>query len=330
MSEKKLISIIKNFPRVKIGVIGDIMLDHYIWGDIVRISPEAPVPIVAVGKESYAPGAAGNTANNISQIGGQVFLITVFTDDLLGKILKQKLKQSKIQIDGSLTLTHKTTVEKIRVIARGQHVLRVDKDTKINLNTQEKRKLLNYLRQRIKDLDCLVISDYAKGLITKSFIQQIINIGRKKDKIIIVDAKPQDIYWFRNVTLVTPNYHEAREITNKKNVKDMGKMIQKQLNCNVLITQGAQGMTLFEKQKIKHFSTKAREVFDVSGAGDTVVALLALALGAGAKLEQAIQIANHAAGIVVGKLGTSTVSSKELIKDLKDNGQKDKKPKSNY
>ena len=320
MNKKELIKIIDNFKGKKIGVIGDLMLDQFIWGDVERISPEAPVPVVFVERESFIPGGAGNTANNIAALGGKTFIVGLAGEDLAGQKLEKELKKRRINTKGILKSNKKPTTQKIRVIARNQQVVRIDKENCNDIIKKTERKTINFISSQIQNWDGLVISNYAKGFITENLVQEIISLSKKHQKFIIVDTKPKQAFYFKDVFLLTPNLREAKEISGKESLEEAGKAIQEKLNCNVLITQAAEGMTLFEKDKIKHFPAKAKEVFDVSGAGDTVVGILALSLASGANLEEAAIIANHGAGIVVGKIGTAVVSPQELKKDLENNG----------
>ena len=320
MNKKELIKIVDNFKGKKIGVIGDLMLDQFIWGDVERISPEAPVPVVFVERESFIPGGAGNTANNISALGGKTFIVGLAGEDHAGQKLEKELKKRRINTKGILKSNKKPTTQKIRVIARNQQVVRIDKENCNDIIKKTERKTINFISSQIQNWDGLVISNYAKGFITENLVQEIISLSKKHQKFIIVDTKPKQAFYFKDVFLLTPNLREAKEISGKESLEEAGKAIQEKLNCNVLITQAAEGMTLFEKDKIKHFPAKAKEVFDVSGAGDTVVGILALSLASGANLEEAAIIANHGAGIVVGKIGTAVVSPQELKKDLENNG----------
>lgn len=315
---KDLIKIVDNFKGKKIGVIGDLMLDHFIWGDVERISPEAPVPVVLVAKESFVPGGAGNTAANISALGGEAFIVGLTGKDFAGKTLLSEFKKRGIKTEGVVEHSQKPTIQKIRVVARGQQIVRVDKEDAQYVDGGAEKKMLKFIASHIKEWDGLVVSDYAKGLITKNFSETLVSLAAKYKKPIICDIKPKHASFFKNATLLSPNHKESLQISGASDVNEAGRIIQKQLNCNVLLTQGAEGATLFEDNKIKHFPAlaMAREVVDVSGAGDTVVATATLALSAGANLEQASIIANHAAGIVVGKLGTATVAPKELIQYL--------------
>jgi D-beta-D-heptose 7-phosphate kinase/D-beta-D-heptose 1-phosphate adenosyltransferase len=208
----------------------------------------------------------------------------------------------------------------VRVIARGQHVVRIDKESIGHTTRHIEEAIYAFVNANIDRWDGIVISDYAKGFITKPLTQKIIGLANTKNTFVIGDTKPVHAPYFKNVFLLAPNLKEAKEIAGVDDVNKAGKNIQRQFHCNVLITEGSKGMTLFEAKKVHHFPTKAKEVFDVAGAGDTVVAVIALSLASGSNLEQATVIANHAAGIVVGKIGTATVSTEELKSDLLQNG----------
>jgi D-beta-D-heptose 7-phosphate kinase/D-beta-D-heptose 1-phosphate adenosyltransferase len=312
-NNKKLRKIINNFEGKRIGVVGDLMLDHFIWGNVKRISPEAPVPIVDVQKETFVPGAAGNTACNISSLGGDVFLIGAVGDDDCGRQLVGRFKDNGINTKGIVTEEDKITIQKIRVVAEHQHVVRVDKENGNETSESLSKKIYGKLDIIINKLDVVVISDYAKGLLSKELAQKIIALAKKKNKMVIADSKPQHMSFFSGTTLITPNLKEAREMSGEEDFAKAGKKIQKILGCDVLITRGADGMSLFEGKKLKNFPTMAREVFDVSGAGDTVIGTFSLALAGGANFEEATIISNYAAGIAVGKIGTAMVSKEELL-----------------
>ena len=321
MSEK-LLGIINQFRKKRILVIGDLMLDKYIWGNVSRISPEAPVQVVNVKKETYLPGGAANVANNISALGGKALLIGLVGNDIPNSMLLSLLKKKAVEIQGIIHHKNKPTTQKIRVIANNQQLLRVDYENREYINQEEEKRIMKYIKIIISKIDVVIISDYAKGLITKTLMQGIIRIAKQNNVDIIVDPKPKHVQYYRNVTLVTPNHKEACEMIGieKKNnsLEKTGREISRMLNANILITRGEKGMTLFEASKITNIPTKAKEVYDVTGAGDTVVAALGLAMGAKASLKQAAIIANHAAGITVGKVGASTVSLKELKKSVEE------------
>ena len=320
--KNKIINIIDLFKDQEILVIGDVMLDRYIWGDVSRISPEAPVQVVNVEKEENALGGAANVANNITSLCGTAFLVGIIGNDISGRTLKMELQKRDIITDHLITDMKRPTIQKMRVIARNQQLLRVDYDTNKEISVQTFEKVIAIVRQLIQQVGVIIISDYGKGIITKNLMEKIITLSVKKKKFLIVDPKPKNVNYYKGCSIVIPNHHEASQMTKieEKTEEDLvkiGETLKANLDCDVLITRGEKGMTLFKKdESIKSISTKAKEVYDVTGAGDTVAASLSLALSNGASLEEASVIANHAAGIVVGKVGTSTVSIKELKTDM--------------
>lgn len=318
MKTDKLIKIIDNFKGKKIGVIGDVMLDHFIFGDVERISPEAPVPVVFVNKETFIPGGAANTASNIVALGGEVFVVGLIGPDEAGKQLILELKKRKINTDGLLVAKDRITIQKTRVVARNQQVVRVDREICGDINNLQENKEIDFISSCIKDWDSLVISDYNKGFVTKRLAEKLIELANNHKKPIIADTKPCHLPYFKDITVLLPNRKEAVEMAGTDDVKKAGKIIQKKINCSVLIKQGAEGMTLFEDKKVSHLPVKVKEVFDVVGAGDTVAAAISLSLPSGADLEESAVIANYAAGIVVGKIGTAVVYPEELKKKLRD------------
>ena len=309
----ELISILNNFKGKNILVIGDIMLDKYIFGNVERISPEAPVQVLDVEKEDYVPGGAANVANNIAALQGNAIMVGTVGNDHSKDILIKELKKRNINTEGIFTDENKPTIQKVRVLGQKQQLLRIDYEKRGYLNKELEENILNFIKQKT-NIDAIIISDYAKGVITKELMNQIKEIA--KNKIIIVDPKPKHKEFYKNVTLVTPNLKEAKEMAKKEDINEIGKQLIAELNTNILITTGEKGMSLFENNETTNIPTKAKEVYDVSGAGDTVVATLALALTSGATPKQAAILANHAAGITVGKLGTSTVTIEEIKQDL--------------
>ncbi|OGY85720.1 MAG: hypothetical protein A2233_03740 [Candidatus Kerfeldbacteria bacterium RIFOXYA2_FULL_38_24] len=317
MQNNRYEKIINTFKNQHLAVIGDIMLDNFIYGDVERISPEAPVPVVKMEKELLVCGGAGNVAINISELKAQVSLLGVVGADLDGKQLKQILKKKHLKQDGVCTVRDRPTIKKTRIVARGQQIVRVDQEENKPLDKKITAQLLQQIKKNIANWNAIVISDYNKGVVTQELMAGLQKICQNKKIPLIGDTKPQQHDLFKNVTLIAPNKHEALLMSNKKTVKQAGLALQKKLHCAVLITQGADGMMLFSKNKITNFPVTQQEVYDVVGAGDTVVSSLALALGAGADLATATIIANHAAGVAVSKIGTATVSTAELITSLK-------------
>ena len=307
----ELIQILNKFKEKNILVIGDIMLDKYIFGDVERISPEAPVQIVNVKEEKFIPGGAANVANNIAALNANAFMIGVIGNDNEAIILLNELKKRNINTEGIITDNQKPTTQKVRVLGQKQQLLRIDYEKKDYLNKETESKIITFIKEKIEKIDAIIISDYAKGVITKNLMENIKKLA--ENKIIIVDPKPKHKDFYKNTTLITPNLKEAKEMAD--NEEDL----IKELNTSILVTKGEKGMSLLEKDgNITNIPTKAKEVYDVSGAGDTVVATLALALASNATLKQAAILANHAAGITVGKIGTSTVTIEEIKGSLKD------------
>lgn len=315
-----LSKIVGKFPKQNICVIGDLMADYYIFGDTNRISSEAPMPVVLVKEEKMVPGGASNVAANVAALGGKVTLIGLIGEDSAGKELMKELRRKKINTTGIICNGKYPTIQKFRVIARGQQLVRYDKETPKPINKILEKRILKFIENNIQDWDVIVASDYAKGLFSKSLAKKFFAIARKYKKPIVSDPK-KNFSFFKGSLVMAPNKNETEEIIGKSMLgkKDLGwagRYLSKKFNSNILITLGSEGMMLFENKKSFYFPSLAKEVFDVTGAGDTVMAGLALSLASGATLKQAAQIANLAAGIVVGKIGTATVSSSELINSL--------------
>ena len=319
---QRLLKILENFRNKKILVVGDIMLDKYIWGEVSRISPEAPVQVVNVLKETYAPGGASNVASNASALKGKVFMVGIAGNDEAKEILLEELKKRGVNTEGILIYKDKPTTQKVTIVGRGQQLLRVDYENKEHIHKETEHNLIKFLEKIIEGIDAIVISDYAKGVITTALINTLIGTAKKFNKPIIVDPKPKHLDLYSNVTLITPNNAEASEMTDLEDgsddvVEGMGSKLLKHLNTNVLITRGEKGMSLFEKNgSITHIPAKAKEVYSIIGAGDTVVATISLAIASSASLKEAATLANIAAGIKVGKIGTASVSVEEIKREI--------------
>ena len=319
--KQKLLKILENFKNKRILVIGDIMLDKYIWGEVSRISPEAPVQVVNVLKETYAPGGASNVASNLSALNGKVLMVGIAGNDEAKDILLEELKKLGVNTEGIFIDNDKPTTQKVRIVGRGQQLLRVDYENKEHIHKEIEHALIEFLEKTVKEIDAIVISDYAKGVITQEISKKIMQISKNNKKTIIIDPKPKHRDYYLDATLITPNNAEASEMTNIEDgddaVMQMGSKLLKDLNTNVLITKGEKGMSLFEKDgSITHIPAKAKEVYSIIGAGDTVVATIALAVASGADLKEAATLANIAAGIKVGKIGTASVSIDEIKKEI--------------
>jgi D-glycero-beta-D-manno-heptose-7-phosphate kinase len=317
---KKLSKIIDRFPKARVLVVGDVMMDHYVWGTVSRISPEAPVPVVSVTRETVLLGAAANVVNNIRALGGEVGICGVIGHDDAGKQLQHLLHAQEITTDGLIMERDRSTTIKTRVIAHHQQVVRFDRETKESISRETHRRIFQHVAERARNgLDAIVISDYCKGVVTKELVRDIVRLARKSGIIVSVDPKVTHFGIYSGVTVLTPNTKEASlgarvEIEDEASLLRAGKGLLARLACEaVLITRGEQGMSLFEKGgRITHIPTVAREVFDVTGAGDTVISALTLAMAAGASIADAAKISNYAAGIVVGVVGTATVPPEQL------------------
>jgi len=316
-------NLFKKFGDTGILVIGDIIADQYIWGRVNRISPEAPVPVVEVTNESLLLGGAANVANNIASLGGQAFIAGVIGRDDMGKTLMEKMREKNINTDGVIARDTRPTIVKTRVIAHSQQVVRFDKEIKSDISRATLSSLLIYVEKCLPKIKAIIISDYCKGLITRDLIKKLLRIAGSK-VLIAVDPKIGHFNYYKGVHLITPNLNEASvgsgiNITDEKSLVMAGKTLMKKLDCGtVLITRGDEGMTLFEKNnRITHIPTFAREVYDVTGAGDTVIAAFALCHSAGMSSKDAAIVANHAAGAVVGEIGTAVVTRNDLMTSIK-------------
>jgi len=322
---KALKDVVSRFSRAKVLVIGDVILDEYIWGKVSRISPEAPVPVVWVDQENFMPGGASNVAGNIAALGGKAVITGIVGNDARGDTLRNELKSRGVDVSGLIVDGSRPTILKTRVIANHQQVVRIDKEKTEPLSSRVAAKIIDYVKRKIDTVDSLLIEDYGKGVITPHILNEIVLMAKKKGKIITVDPKETHFSFYRGITAITPNQEEAsyavgHRIHDIESLRKAGARLLKKLSCDVvLITLGERGMYLFQrKKKPIHISTIARDVFDVSGAGDTVISAFTLALGCKANPVEATHIANCAAGIVVGKLGTAVATKEELIKELKE------------
>lgn len=321
--KKQLISLVERFSETKILVIGDLILDQYIFGNVSRISPEAPVPVVDVdvAREKYVPGGALNTGNNIRELGGKVFPCGVIGRDLLGRMLLKLLKKKGVDASGVITDPVRPTTLKTRVIAHSQQVVRFDRESKNEIPKKDLKRMIAYCCKKVKEVDGVIIEDYGKGVIVPELLREVVAVAKQHNKFIAVDPKEKHFNYYKNVTVITPNKKEAFgavgcNVHDKSiSVDSVGEKLLKKIGCQaVLMTLGEEGMALFEKKgTVSSIPTAAKEVFDVSGAGDTVIAVLSMALALGASLQDAALLANLAAGIVVAKVGTASVSPEELL-----------------
>ena len=318
-SPEELLQHISSLTGKRVLVIGDVMLDTYLIGDAQRISPEAPVPVVKVEEEKHLLGGAGNVARNIASLGGVVTLIALCGQDADGELLKNMLESSGVR-PHLVSCPGRPTTIKIRVLARNQQMIRLDKEDSSPISSDIREAIRKKLIELVPDFDVVIVSDYGKGIVDIHLLEDIRAASTKGDLLkILVDPKPQNKDCYHGAYLLTPNTKETSEaarmpVGTREEILAAGRVLLQELEAkHVLTTLGADGMALFEnREKVWHVATSARQVFDVTGAGDTVIATTALALAAGFSLPSACVLANYAAGIVVGKVGAATASLEEL------------------
>ena len=305
---------------VVVGVVGDLMLDRFVWGKVSRISPEAPVPVVTIEREDNHLGGAANVARNLSSLGGSPLLLGIVGADEAGSTLRRALGERGLSAEAVVSDSSRRTTVKTRIIAHSQQVVRADWESTDDISGEVEARTIALLEEVVLRSKAVVLSDYSKGALTPKVIQRAIAASKDRGVPILVDPKVHRYRLYRGVTLVTPNLNEAARFTGI-DVRAEGDLelaagkILEELECEaVLITRGEQGMSLYERGRpALHIAAAAREVFDVTGAGDTVIATAALAMACGESLPRAAELANRAAGIVVGKLGTATVLPEELL-----------------
>ncbi len=323
VSSASLRQYIQRFPQASVLVIGDLILDHYIWGRVSRISPEAPVPVVHVDSESMRLGGAANVFNNVLALGGKADICGVIGADETGRMLLKELGSKRSSRGGVIIDQDRPTTRKSRVIAHNQQIVRYDVERRGELKPQLQKRILRYVESRLRELSCLVVSDYAKGVVSQTLMSELTRLAALRKIPVIVDPKVEHFGYYKGVTVITPNHLEATQAAGlhgdgDQTIQEAGTTIRQRLGCQaVLVTRGERGMSLFEGEgRSWHIPTKARQVYDVTGAGDTVIGTMALALATGAGMRDAATLANYAAGIVVGMVGTATVSAKELSEAL--------------
>lgn len=319
--KRRFLELVQSFKKARILVLGDFILDQFIWGSVDRISPEAPVPVVNVKRESYMPGGSLNVANNIHTLGGTVFPCGVVGRDREGRMLLKVIRSHGINTGGIVYATDRPTSLKTRIIAHSQQVVRFDREKNSDISPDVLKKILRFVQHQIQNVDVVILEDYGKGVIQREIISAVVRLAKKYKKPVLVDPKEKNFPFYKGVTAVTPNRKEAYAAYGHGAadlpLEKIGKGLIKKWNCqSVLMTLGEDGMALFEKKAVTKIPTAAQEVYDVSGAGDTVIGVFALALASGANFQQAAVLSNLAAGIVVAKLGTATVLPKELEKAI--------------
>lgn len=320
ISTKRLLQLKKNLKGKRIAIVGDMMLDIYFWGDVKRISPEAPVPVLEVENELYRFGGAANCALNITTLSGIAEPVGVIGYDSYGTVFNSLLNEQKINRNGIIEDDSRPTTTKTRVIADSQHIVRIDKENKEVLNKNIQNKIFEYVSSIIKKLDGIILQDYNKGVLSSSLIKQLIKLANKNGVIITVDPKFNNFFEYKNVTVFKPNRKEAEDVLGVKiktdnDISFAGNELLKKLNAkNVLLTLGEGGIAVFEKNKPEmRMPTKARKVADVSGAGDTVISTLTIALAAGADIYEASYLANYAGGLVCEEVGIVPIEIDKLF-----------------
>lgn len=320
---KKLQTRLAAMQGKRIAVLGDFMLDRYLWGSVTRISPEAPVPVVEIDNETEHLGGAANVANNIAALGALPLPIGVIGNDGSGQRLAELVQNAGFPSAGIFIDASRPTTIKTRVIAHDQHVVRTDRESRHDLAPEMQEKLLQHLENLLPKLDAILIEDYNKGVISQPFLGRVIAMAQGHGCLITVDPKFNHFFEYQNVTVFKPNRKEAEEVIGMKlatanDLERAGKILLQRLQCaHVLVTLGERGMALFSQNGAHHvIPTRARRVHDVSGAGDTVIATLTVALAAGADILEAAHLANYAAGVVVGEVGAVPIDQQKLVEAI--------------
>jgi D-beta-D-heptose 7-phosphate kinase/D-beta-D-heptose 1-phosphate adenosyltransferase len=322
LTKNRASEILKSLPDRYVVVLGDVMLDEFVWGDVTRISPEAPVPVVDVRRESVHLGGAANVLANLVALGARGAVVGVVGKDGPGERLQTGLRELGARDGGLIVDDSRCSTTKTRIIAHSQLVVRADRESRVPVTSKIEDQIIASLKEALKQADAFVVSDYDKGVVTPRILQEILPVAYEQVPVLI-DPKLRNLNSYRPATLVTPNHLEALRMSDSEDHSDDGshsaaRIIREKLGCDaVLITRGDRGMMLLEGDNGPvYVETAAREVYDVTGAGDTVIAALACALACGATMIEAASFANHAAGIVVGKVGTATASADELIQSF--------------
>lgn len=320
MNRPEVESFLSRLGSIRALVIGDLMLDEYVWGKTERISPEAPVQVVDVAREDLRLGGAGNVINNLVTLGCQVHVASVLGDDGDGRRLRGMLMGKGVIADGVLLAPGRTTSRKTRILASNQQMLRIDRESREPISPDQEDQLAAYVAMVAGNCQVILISDYLKGVLTEGLLQRVIALGRERGVPVVADPKGDDYRKYRGATLLTPNRKEAQTasgiaIVDEASLNMAGRKLRESLDLEALVlTRSEEGMSLFFRNgQGMHLPTEAREVYDVSGAGDTVLAVLGVGLGGGLALDEAARLSNVAAGVVVGKVGTSTVTPEEIL-----------------
>jgi rfaE bifunctional protein kinase chain/domain len=325
LSPTRLEEIEKKFCGKHIAVIGDLMLDRYFWGTVARISPEAPVPVVEVEEESTRFGGAANVANNIASLGGVPILIGVVGDDSGAHQFRSLAEEKGFSTQGIVTDGSRPTTVKTRVIAHNQHVVRIDQEEKTDLSPETQGRILSAFEAQLNTIDGVILEDYNKGVLSKELIGSVVRLAKKHKKTIAVDPKFHNFFEYREVSVFKPNRKETEEALGRRllvfdEIEEAARELLRRTGAdNILLTLGERGMLLLERNgQLAHVETKARKVADVSGAGDTVIATLTMAMVAGASVQEAAMMANYAGGIVCGEVGIVPIEKNALLRSILD------------
>lgn len=320
LERQRVETVVEKFSGRRIVVLGDLMLDEFIFGRVRRISPEAPVPVVEVSRQTLALGGAGNVVSNLVALGSTAVPLGVVGGDADADRLRAAFAKIGVATAGLIADASRPTTLKTRIIAHNQQVVRADRESRAAATEDIEERIIEAFARAIETADAVVVSDYGKGLLTPRVLARTLTAARERDLIVCLDPKLRSFAGYQPVTVITPNHQEAGEaagleIGDEASLLEAGRRILDSVDCRAaLVTRGEEGMTLFTRDgTVTHIPAAAREVYDVTGAGDTVIAALTLALSAGASLVEAAIVANHAAGVVVGKLGTATVTREELL-----------------
>ena len=319
ITEQRLNRFFEQFSNKSIIVLGDLMLDRYVWGTVDRISPEAPVPVVEVTNETVRLGGAANVAHNLYSLGATPIPIGIIGNDYTGQQLVELMKSMDFPVDHIVIDNSRPTIMKTRIIANDQHIVRADQELREGINADILQKVIDAIKANISQVDAIIIEDYNKGLLIKELISEVTDLAQQNQKIITIDPKFDNFFQYKSVTLFKPNRKETEsalglKISSFKTLEQACRTIRERLNCGaVLITLGEQGMCLLNSNgEFSRMPTRARKVHDVSGAGDTVISTLTLALSAGADLKEAVTLANYAAGVVCGQVGVVPIEPSKL------------------
>jgi rfaE bifunctional protein kinase chain/domain len=323
VNSNRLQKIFNKSRNKRIAIVGDVMLDKYVYGYVSRISPEAPVQVVDVKSTEYKLGGAANVANNVKSLDSEPILIGLVGDDTEGEIFIDTMKKQNLITEGIFKDTSRPTTAKTRVIAHSQHIIRIDSEVKQYISDNKQKAILKFFRANLDSFESVILQDYNKGVLSGEMIKKIISFSREAKKPIFVDPKFDNFFDYKNVTVFKPNRKEIQDalgvrIDGDEMAIEIGKELMARLNCQwLIITRGEKGMMMFDKENKKtvvhNIPTRAIRVADVSGAGDTVISTLAVAISGGANIKEAIIIANHAAGLVCGEVGIVPVYKKNLL-----------------